>query len=295
MDITIKDHLSEVIIAPELGASILAYNYMADDKCVAIFPNRVGAVDVTGTACFPLVPFSNRIREGKFSWQGDQIQLPLNQLPERHTNHGHGWQAVWNVDEQTETSLTLSYLHEANEWPFSYKSIYRIELQNGELLQTLTLINLSSGEMPAGLGLHPYFSRTEQASLNADVKQMWQVDNESMPVTVIDAPASIKSEQGMIISANQLDNTFIDFPAKAKICWPEWQMSAHISSSINCKFMVVYSPEKQDFFCVEPVTHAPNAINKHQRGIDNTGFSSLKPQQEMSVWMRVSPKTACYR
>ena len=290
MKIIIKDSKSEVVIAPELGASILAYDYITNDNRFSIFPNRLGAVDVTSTACFPLVPFSNRIREGKFFWQGEQIQLPLNQLPERHTNHGHGWQVAWDVDEQTESSLTLSYVHTANEWPFSYKSIYRFELQNGELLQTLILKNLSPNEMPAGLGLHPYFSRTDQVTLKADVKQMWQVDNESMPVTVIDAPKCLQSAQGMVVNDHQLDNTFIDFPAKAKVCWPEWQMCAEVSASTNCKFMVVYSPEKQDFFCVEPVTHAPNAINKHQRGIENTGFSSLKSQQEMTVWMRVSPK-----
>lgn len=293
MNIIIRDNKSEVVIAPELGASILAYNYRADNNCIAIFPSRIGAEDVTATACFPLVPFSNRIRDGKFTWQGEDIQLPLNQFPELHTNHGHGWQTKWNVDQQTEQSVTLSYLYTASEWPFSYQTIYHFELHDGELLQTLTLKNLSTNEMPAGLGLHPYFSRTAQASLIADVSQMWQVDNESMPVKLVKAPACIQSAPGMVMDSHQLDNTFVDFPAKATISWPEWNMSADISASANCKFMVVYSPKHQDFFCVEPVTHLPDAINMHKQTVQNTGFSSLQPNQQMRVWMRVSPKSHC--
>ena len=46
-------------------------------------------------AAFPLVPFSNRIRTGRFSFAGRDIALPLNRPPERHAIHGHGWQAAW--------------------------------------------------------------------------------------------------------------------------------------------------------------------------------------------------------
>ncbi|MDG1732191.1 MAG: aldose 1-epimerase [Thalassotalea sp.] len=290
MNIVVKDHRSEVTIAPELGASILAYNYIANQKTVAIFPNRIGAADVKNTSCFPLVPFSNRIRDGKFTWQGSEIKLPLNQFPERHSNHGHGWQVSWDIDEQTPSSVTLSYLHKASEWPFTYKTKYHFELQNGELLQTLTLINLSPEDMPAGLGLHPYFSRTAQASVIAKVNQMWQVDHESMPVKVVEAPVCIQSKLGLVIDSHQLDNTFINFPAKAEVFWPEWRMSADITASSNCDFMVVYSPKGEDFFCLEPVTHLPDAVNLHHQGVEKTGFASLKPGKEMSIWMRIAPK-----
>ncbi|WP_068544296.1 aldose 1-epimerase [Thalassotalea crassostreae] len=290
MNITIKDNISEVVIAPDLGASILAYTYIANNKSISIFPNRIGVEDVTSTACFPLVPFSNRIREGKFTWQDKDIQLPLNQLPELHANHGHGWQVKWQVIEQSDASVTLSYSYTSNDWPFPYQAIYRFELQNGELLQTLTLKNVGTSEMPAGLGLHPYFSRTKQASLVADVSKMWEVDHESMPIKVIDAPSCIQSTSGMVMNSHQLDNTFIDFPAKAEVSWPEWNVKADITASENCKFMVVYSPKEEDFFCVEPVTHSPDAINMHSQGIENTGFSSLRPNKEMSIWMKVAPK-----
>ncbi len=41
----------------------------------------------------------------------------------------------------------------------------------------------------------------------------------------------------------------------SKLAWPEWGMEANISTSSNCKFLVVYYPKQKDFYCVEPVTH----------------------------------------
>src|SRR5262244_154359 len=48
-------------------------------------------------SAFPLVPYSNRIREGRFSARGRSLIQPLNWPPERHAIHGHGWQTPWKL------------------------------------------------------------------------------------------------------------------------------------------------------------------------------------------------------
>jgi galactose mutarotase-like enzyme len=42
----------------------------------------------------------------------------------------------------------------------------------------LTLQNESDAPMPAGLGWHPYFSRTPRAAITADVRAIWLTDEE---------------------------------------------------------------------------------------------------------------------
>ena len=44
-------------------------------------------------ASFPLVPFSNRIADGRFEWDGEQIEIDPNFAPEPHAIHGVGWPA----------------------------------------------------------------------------------------------------------------------------------------------------------------------------------------------------------
>ena len=62
--------------------------------CARLRPGAA-AGNSTRAAAFPLVPYSNRIREGRFSFRDRAVVVPLNRPPERHAIHGHGWQAGW--------------------------------------------------------------------------------------------------------------------------------------------------------------------------------------------------------
>ena len=287
--ILLKNADAKVVVAPELGGAIVSYQAKINNQLHPIFRQAIEKTSVKDSSCFPLVPFSNRIRNGSFDWLGTKINLPLNQLPEKHTNHGHGWHVVWQIISHTDNRVIIGYEYKADDWPFSYKTEQTITLDGTCLEIQLSLVNCSSVDMPAGLGLHPYFSRTAKASLHCNVSQLWAVDDESMPINIIDAPASIASEAGLVINEHCLDNAFINFPSTAEIKWPEWGIKAELSSSSNCRFMVVYSPENADFFCVEPVTHCTDAINMANNGVPNTGATTIKPNEKMLITMTINP------
>jgi len=288
--VKLSDGIAEVLISPSLGASVLSYNVLIGDQRRPIFRENLQPDTVLDSCNFPLVPFSNRIRNGEFSWQDQQIKLPLNNLPEKHTNHGHGWQASWDIIDISKNSVLLQYCHLADEWPFPYIAKQRISLEQGELTIKLWIKNIGTKTMPAGLGLHPYFTRTNLTHLIADVDEMWAVDEECLPSKIVEAPQGLSSDEGMIIEQNSLDNALVGFKQQAKIAWPEWGMEANISTSSNCKFLVVYSPKQKDFFCVEPVTHCTDAINLFNRGRNDTGLQQLPLGEEFSMWMKVEPK-----
>jgi len=46
---------------------------------------------------------------------------------------------------------------------------------------------------------------------------------------------------------------------------------------------VVYTPAKRDFFCVEPVSHAPDAVNNVNAGRTDTGFRVIQQGETMRV------------
>jgi len=285
----LSDGIAEVQIAPSLGASVLAYNVLIDNKRRAIFRESIAPITVLDSCNFPLVPFSNRIRDGKFNWQGELVKLPLNTLPEKHTNHGHGWQAEWNIIEVNENSVLMQYTHTADEWPFPYQAMQKISLEQGELTIELSIKNTGSNTMPAGLGLHPYFTRTPLSRLMTDVDKMWAVDSECMPTEIVDPPHGLVSGTGINIDNNKLDNALVGFKQQAQVEWPEWGIHANMTTSSNCKFLVVYSPEKEDFFCVEPVTHCTDAFNLSNDGHQDTGMNELTQGEEFSMWMKIEP------
>ncbi len=290
MDVfSIKDQYSEVVIAPELGGSILAFTSNINGCSREIFRSNLAPETVLDTCCFPLVPFSNRIRHGQFTWQNKNIQLPLNALPEVHAHHGHGWQTTWKIDEVSASSIVISYQYKPDQWPFAYSTTQKISLDNGMLVMSLALTNNSKTDMPAGLGFHPYFTRTPQSALASDISQVWQVDEQCLPTEISAAPAALAEPQGMVFEGSNLDNALVDFPHQASVIWPEWQAKAEITTSDNCDFLVVYSPDNANFSCVEPVTHITDAINMAAKGVENTGEQTLKPDESLTIWMKVKP------
>ena len=289
--ITLKDKTSEVIIAPSIGGSVLAFNVDIDGVKRSILRDASNAHSVHDSSCFPLVPYSNRIKAGKFDWLGETIQLPLNHRPEKHSIHGHGWQANWQVSGVTDNTAILTYQHDADEWSCAYLAEQTFTLEQGRLTISLSVKNMGNKDMPIGLGLHPYFTRTKLSCLKTDVDKMWAVDDECLPTVIEQAPKSLSSSRGMSINKNILDNALINFKQEAEIIWPEWGVKADVLSSVNCSFLVVYSPKNQDFFCIEPVTHCTDAINMQAQGHNNTGLQWIKPDEIVDIWMEISAST----
>jgi aldose 1-epimerase len=287
--IELNDGRANAIIAPSLGGSVLAYNVLVNGEYRAIFRESTHPQNVLDSCNFPLVPFSNRIRDGKFNWQGTPVQLPLNCLPEKHTSHGHGWQVEWDIVEINENSVLLQYSHIADDWPFPYRVMQKISLESGELTIKLSVKNTGSKIMPVGLGLHPYFTRTSSSRLTTCVDKMWAVDSECMPTKIVEPPQELTTGTGININLNKLDNAMVGFKQHAQIEWPEWGIQANMTTSDNCTFLVVYSPENENFFCVEPVTHCTDAINLFNDGREDTGLHQLAQGEEFTMWMKVAP------
>ena len=64
-------------------------------------------------ACFPMLPYCNRIARGRFVFQGLDVVLAPNFSSEANTIHGTAWQAPWQVTSKTADELHLSYDHDA--------------------------------------------------------------------------------------------------------------------------------------------------------------------------------------
>ena len=83
-------------LLPNLGGAIGALRHEGRD---VLRPAPKGTLDVLATSCFPLVPYANRIANGRFEFDGQTHRLPLNFGDHPHSLHGLGWQAEWTVTE----------------------------------------------------------------------------------------------------------------------------------------------------------------------------------------------------
>jgi aldose 1-epimerase len=235
--------------------------------------------------CFPLVPYSNRIRDGRFQFAGQAIQLPLNFGGHPHSIHGHGWQNSWQVVAQEGHRLCLQYRHEGGAWPFPYLAEQVFSLDEAGLRIDLRLVNMGADPMPCGLGLHPYFPATPETRIEAHIDGVWLTDDEVMPTKWSPVPDHWDLTKACAVAHMGCDNLFTGWDGTARISWPEKGLGLGMQATANLGFLVVYAPKGEDFFCAEPVSHLTDAFNNG----GNAGVVVLQAGEETAASVRFTP------
>ncbi|MDQ4144630.1 MAG: aldose 1-epimerase [Actinomycetota bacterium] len=280
-------------VAPALGSSITRFAYeRAGGALDLLRPAPVtdlSKVPPTDTACFPLVPFSNRIRNGKFTFQGREVELSPNFPPEPHAIHGQGWHSSWEVAEHSDTSVRTFYEHEAADWPWSYRAEQHYVLTPDALEVTISIANTSNEAMPAAVGLHPYFVRTPRSRLATSVEKVWLSDDDYMPTELVEVP-----DNWDLTDLNpdnvSLDHNFAGWSRRAVIEWADRGARLSLTASEPLDFLVVFTPPEEAFFCVEPVSNALDAFNLTSQGRDDVGGSILESGETLSAKVTFAPE-----
>jgi aldose 1-epimerase len=284
--ITLRAGDAAVELAPEAGGSVT--RYWIERGAVTwewLRPTPAGALRAGHpylAAAFPLVPYSNRIRAGRFTFRGRSVVEPLNRPPERHAIHGHGWQARWQPTEVTAATARLEYRHPAGAWPWAYHATQRFTLTPSGLTVELSLSNQSAAPMPAGLGWHPYFPRTPRVTITADVRAMWLTDEEKMPTERV-APPAAPFGRGR-------DNCFVGWSRRVTIDWPELGARLVMRATPPLDYLVVFTPARRPFFCVEPVSHVTDAFNLAEAGRSDSGTLVLEPGETLRTAVVLTPE-----
>ena len=277
-------------LAPSVGGSIAALAYDGQDMLRRASPEAMTGAEAREMASFPLVPFSNRIEHGRFTFEGREIVLAPNMDDHPHPLHGAGWRAAWDVADETPTSAALTYMHEEGAWPWRYQARQDFDLAGDILTVRLGLTNLSDRPMPAGLGHHPYFPRTPGVTLTTGVTHLWEATSEQIPIRQVALPAALDFRQGLAIEDLDLDHCFAGWSRDALIAWPGLRYRLRMSGDATLKHLVVYTPRGRDFFCVEGVENMNNAFNWMSRGVP-TGVHVLAPgaTHAVSTMFRAEP------
>ena len=256
-------------------------------KGVDILRCAIGDTDARQTSAFVMVPFIGRITNGIFQFGDQRITLPPNMPPEPHAIHGEGWQTSWRVKEATD-KLIMEHAHTGSAgWPWHYAATQVFSANNNALTLTMTLVNKSDRSMPGGLGWHPYFPR-HQARIKADVRSIWTDEGSDLighSIQQITPDTDIRTFRPA--DALQLDHCFSAGADGVTMIWPEQGRQVRMESSSNLGHLTVYIPPDSDDFCVEPVSHAPDALNMSHPA-DVSGQHILLPGESMRAEIRLT-------
>lgn len=232
-------------------------------------------------ASFPLVPFSNRIAQGRFELAGRSVRLPANWPPHPHAIHGFGWQSPWSVAHLETARIVLAHRHAHGPWPWPYASELVVTLREERLVQRLAVTNLASTPMPAGLGLHPYFPKPPHARLAARAAAVWLTSPDGIPTERCSIPPEWDFAREREVDDLRLDHAFDGWDRSATLRWPDGS-GVQVHASAACSILAIYAPEGCDFLCLEPVTHVPDALNRPEPA-SLTGLRVLTPGESFTI------------
>lgn len=259
-------------------------------------PQFLAGSSPTRTGIPILFPFPNRIRDGKFTWQGKEYQLPLNDPAKKNAIHGfacrRAWQVVDHGADDASAWATGEFLGSRDAadckdlWPADYRLRITFRLLAGRLRIEARVENPDSVPLPFGLGFHHYLSVGNAATCQVQVpaKKFWEL-TECLPTgrrLPIDSVRDLNT--GRPFTGLNVDDVLTELPDEPDmdgLCYrgsvrQEPGMEVRMFSSPSFRETVIFTPPHRQAFCIEPYTCVTDAINLSAR-IEQTGLSILPP------------------
>ncbi|WP_061963312.1 hypothetical protein [Demequina aurantiaca] len=304
--ITLENDHWRVGLVPATGGSVAFGQVRIDGAWVDVL-RPTAEQDLgnrTECASFPLVPWSNRIREGKLLWQGRTYQLRTNP-GDGTARHGAAIEYPWAVVEQSATSVILEFTSRdvyGVNFPWTFAARFEYTLEGDRFTWGLSVTNTDHETFPAGLGQHPYFQRhlalpdgTESAAphLQINCDQSYELIN-SLP----EAAAGPISPRADFRSRRELGTDVVDdcltgrtSPTVAVIEYPG-ALAVTMQAGELLSHVIAFAPEGKPFFAIEPVTNVNDAFTLDAQAVKGTGLFLVQPGETRHTEFSLTASTA---
>lgn len=283
--IELRSDVFRVVVAPARGGSLLSIGVKRDGAWLDLTPDP-GSRGVS----WLMLPYSNRIRHGRFVFEGREHRLASGK---NHAIHGDVRNRPWKVVEQTPSSVVLTFesadVADFN-WPWPIRATVGITLTGDRLEQTLRLENRGDTTMPAGFGWHPYYRRW----LSRDGEPLWlgfrarfvhpDNDSDGLPDGPPEAlPDDLDFSRPRDLGKRRIDACFAGFDGRATIQWPESGVTLEYACSPNVTHLVCFAPEDRPVLAVEPAANANDGVNRLAAGEGDSGVIPLPAGESLDA------------
>lgn len=234
-----------------------------------------------------LSPWVNRVRNGNFSFEGRNYQLPINEPKLGNAIHGLLARKPFEISQEN-SQASLCYQYKAEEkafpFPFEMRLTYSFTVDNVFKLRFIAK-NTGAGNMPFACGWHPYFKLTEgnldEWTIRFDSISKFHSDSQMIPLREENYDASA----GVNLGEEVLDNVFRLRPQEKHITHlynKQKKESLYIEqSTANFPFLVVFAPENENCVAIEPMSANTDAFNT------GDGLRNLAPGETFDSTVKI--------
>lgn len=210
------------VTVTDVGAKVRRYTVGGRDVFVpfdadAVAPAGHGAV---------LAPWPNRIRDGRYTWDGVEHQLDISEPTRGTALHGLAMWQRWDVLAAPDAAAGPDGLHAGDAvtlrlrlgpsggYPFDVALEVTYRLTAAGLHVQATATNLGTADAPYGIGFHPWLSpgpgSLDDAVVRLDASTHVTVDERLLPVGTepVHGPYDLREPRSM--TGIDLDDAFVD-------------------------------------------------------------------------------------
>jgi aldose 1-epimerase len=251
-----------------------------------------------------LMPWPNRIRDGRYSFGGRDHQLALTEPSRSNASHGLARWAAWTLEEHTANSVSLVLRVMAQTgYPWAVDLHVLYDLGADGLTVTQTATNLSAEPAPYASGAHPYLCvghGIDHLELTVPARSRTRTDDRLIPVETVPVDEEHDFRRPRTIGGTTFDQAYGDLSrtdgvATATLRDPASGNGVALWAGERIHWLQLYSADdvpgrERRSLAVEPMTAPADAFNS---GTDLVTLAPHgEPGDELSVTWGIRAVTA---
>ena len=283
-ELTLGDGPLEVVLLPEAGARLHRLRAFGHDLLRMPADPAVHLRDPFFWGAYVMAPWCNRFPAGPTTVGGRTLDLPAN-FADGTAIHGQVYANEWTVEPD---GVALHRRGGGDGWPWQYE-VSVIPVVSGPVLRMqLAVRNDSSEPMPAGVGLHPWWRRPLELSVDAASVYPSNDGSPAVP-SAVEGPLDLRD---MAVPAPGLDATWTQLgPGGVRLSWPQLGVDAALRLSSSASHVVVATPSEPDATAVEVQSQAPDGLRRLRNG-EPGAPAMLQPGERLSLELALEVRRA---
>ncbi|MDO8108619.1 aldose 1-epimerase family protein [Isoptericola sp. b441] len=195
----------------DVGAKLRTYSVDGRDVITPFGPDEPAPAGHGSV----LAPWPNRIRDGRYTFDGVEHQLDITEPSRMTALHGLVMWQRWTVTERDESSVSLEVrLAPSGGYPFDLLLRVTYRLTAAGLHVQAGATNLGSGVAPYGIGFHPWLSpgdgSLDDCTFSLDAATKVVVDDRLLPVGTEPADGDLDLRRPRSARELDLDDAYLD-------------------------------------------------------------------------------------
>ncbi|MBH0203470.1 MAG: hypothetical protein HP496_14515 [Nitrospira sp.] len=162
-ELSLSFNNQRAVVSP-WGASLRRYFFIDESgQEIDIVWGYSGGTHKRGGQGDVLIPFPGRIGDGRYTFEGQSLQLECNDKEGPNAIHGFVRSLPWHTQDAHPNRATFEICLDAETYvgrgyPFSLAILVNYVLRDSGLTCTFTVKNTGQQAAPVGVGFHPYFT-----------------------------------------------------------------------------------------------------------------------------------------